>query len=65
MPLLAERVETGFQILAIQVQLVRESEKIEIVCRRRHYDENDVPQPQAFFALGLSKTNPDCMSDSW
>ncbi len=29
-----------------------------------HQAEKEVPQPQLFLALGFSKTNPDCMSDS-
>ena len=28
------------------------------------YAENEVPQPQFFFAFGFSKTKPDCMRDS-
>ena len=41
-------------------------EKFVIVLRQRcgrHYAENDVPQPQLFFACGFSKTKPDCISD--
>ena len=27
--------------------------------------ENDVPQPQLFFACGFSNTKPDCISESF
>jgi len=31
----------------------------------RAHAENDVPQPQLFFACGLSKANPDWMRESF
>ena len=63
MPLAAERVKTLFEIYRIDCKLVIDFEEFVKISWKTHA-ENDVPQPQLFFAFGFSKTNPDCISDS-
>jgi len=57
----AQRVETLFQVRWFDGKIPRQPEKFEILPR---HAENEVPQPQLFFAFGFSNTKPDCISDS-
>ncbi len=63
MELAAEAVEALLEIRQVQGELRREAEEL-VVVGRAHQAEKDVPQPQLFLALGLSKTKPEWMSDS-
>ena len=60
----AESVETLFQVLEIDREISGQIEELEIVSSHYSQAENEVPHPQFFFAFGLSKTKPDCISDS-
>ena len=61
MILAAQCVEALLQIRRVEGKTPRETEKLEIL---PGHAENEVPQPQFFFAFGFSNTKPDCISDS-
>ena len=74
----AVRVPLAAELVEALLQIVRDSSSARAFRLRapssiRRYShpavavtaENDVPQPQLFLAFGLSKTKPDCISESF
>ena len=61
--LAAEALEALLEIRQIEGELGLEAEELEVV-GRAHQAEKEVPQPQLFLALGLSKTKPEWIRDS-
>ena len=65
MLLAAQSVKALLQILRDRSpDCAADPKNLEVVRRIVSYAENDVPQPQFFFAFGFSNTKPDCISDS-
>ena len=61
MQLAAQLIETLLQVIQREIQTPRETKNLVKIA----HAEKDVPQPQLFFAFGLSNSKPECMSESF